>query len=142
MIPQNIRASLRTLAEGLRHSHFTYVSLDTGDTRIVVDTEATSLLVSSDGAVASQGAQVINVDATSPGIFQLSSDWGSRPVIGRSVTAGMLIGTVTVLDEVVEIRTERAGEVIGLLVADGEFVQYGQSLIQLSPESSHTGFEL
>ena len=75
------------------------------------------------------------VEVTSPvlGTFYRAPEPGAAPYVsvGDSVVSGSVLGMVEVMKLFNEVRSDVAGEVIEILVGDGEMVEYGQPLLRL-----------
>ena len=55
-------------------------------------------------------------------------------VLGTTVAAGATIGLIEVMKVFASIKTETAGTIERILVANGEFVEFGQTLFWIRPD--------
>jgi acetyl-CoA carboxylase biotin carboxyl carrier protein len=87
--------------------------------------------------VAGEGAAAPGTFITSPfvGTFYQapSPDMEAFVQIGQTVKKGQVVCIVEAMKLMNEIEAESGGKVVEILVKDGEHVEYGQSLIRLSP---------
>ena len=78
------------------------------------------------------------VEITSPlvGTFYERPAPDSEPYVsqGSRVEAGTPVGIIEMMKMFTEVKAERAGTVVQLCVADGQFVEYGEVLMRLRPE--------
>ncbi len=70
------------------------------------------------------------------GTFYAASEPGAEPFVkvGQKVTASTVVGIVEVMKLFNEVEAETDGEIVEILVKDGDFVEYGQSLFLIKPE--------
>jgi acetyl-CoA carboxylase biotin carboxyl carrier protein len=58
---------------------------------------------------------------------------GALPQIGDRIEKGQKIGGVDALGIVTDLEADAAGEVVEVLVAEGDKVQYGQAVLRVRP---------
>lgn len=78
----------------------------------------------------SPAAATFDVCAGVVGVFHLSVP---APVVGQSLDAGAVLGTIESLAIRNDVRVETPGRVEAILVEDGQPVEYGQPLFSLAP---------
>ena len=78
---------------------------------------------------------VVEVRSPLAGIFQVgaASDTPALVRPGSEVEADTIVGFVRVMQEVKPVRAGRRGTVVEVAVQDGQFVEYGQTLLRLAP---------
>lgn len=126
---ESMQHDVRELTENLQRSRFRYLKLDDGASRIVIDVRTPA--GPAQGQPKASDDAALAVLSAALGIFNFASQWQSAAP--GHIRAGDLLGAVTVLDEVVEIRVAEAGRVSCIDVADGDFVEFGQALIHVTP---------
>lgn len=70
------------------------------------------------------------------GSFYAAPEPGAEPFVkvAQKVAAGTVVGIVEVMKLFNEIESEIDGEIVDILVKDGDFVEYGQPLFIVKPE--------
>jgi acetyl-CoA carboxylase biotin carboxyl carrier protein len=78
------------------------------------------------------------VCAPAVGTFYHSPDPGKPPfaALGALVEVGQQVGIVEAMKLMLPVQADQAGEVVKVLVADGESVEYGQRLLELRATES------
>jgi len=56
---------------------------------------------------------------------------GGKLSVGQQIGAGERVGTIRSIDRVTEILAQSAGTVKTIIVQDGQFVQYGQTMMDI-----------
>jgi acetyl-CoA carboxylase biotin carboxyl carrier protein len=75
------------------------------------------------------------VCAPAVGTFYHSPDPGKPPFVepGALVEVGQQVGIIEAMKLMLPVQAECAGQVVGMLVADGHAVEYGDQLIEIRP---------
>jgi acetyl-CoA carboxylase biotin carboxyl carrier protein len=75
------------------------------------------------------------VCAPAIGTFYHAPDPGKPPFVvpGALVEVGQQVGIIEAMKLMLPVDAERAGQVVMVLVADGQAVEYGERLIELGP---------
>jgi acetyl-CoA carboxylase biotin carboxyl carrier protein len=80
------------------------------------------------------------VEVTAPivGIFYRSPEPGAAPFaeIGDEVSAGATLGLIEVMKMFNSVTAPVAGRVVGIAAATGDFVEFGQPLLQIAPSAA------
>lgn len=79
------------------------------------------------------GAEGVPVRAPAVGVYRTGKT--TLPA-GANVDAGAVVGHIETLDQRTDVIISRAGFIAGLSVQDGQFVEYGQSLLVISPAAA------
>ena len=87
-------------------------------------------------AAATEG--LVPVTAPMVGKFYAAASPSDPPYVevGSKVTAGATVGLIEVMKVFASIKTETAGVIERILVSSGEFVEFGQPLFLLRPDSA------
>ena len=108
------------------------LELEVGDLRLVV-------LKRGQGAIRpATTPQDFELKSRAVGIFRRAAVQDGLAFVvdaGAVAQADEVLAAIEVLSETEPVRAPRAVEVVSLLVADGEFVEYGQPLMLLRPRS-------
>lgn len=78
------------------------------------------------------------IDAPTVGVFYHAPEPGAPPFVrvGDVVAPGRQVGIVEVMKLMIPVEADRAGRITGVLVANGEQVEYGDPLFSLEPVAS------
>ena len=81
---------------------------------------------------------LVPVTAPMVGKFYAAASPSDPPYVevGSKVTAGATVGLIEVMKVFASIKTETAGVIERILVTNGEFVEFGQPLFLLRPDSA------
>jgi acetyl-CoA carboxylase biotin carboxyl carrier protein len=81
---------------------------------------------------------LVPVTAPMVGKFYAAASPSDPPYVevGSKVTAGATVGLIEVMKVFASIKTETAGVIERILVSNGEFVEFGQPLFLLRPDSA------
>ena len=81
---------------------------------------------------------LVPVTAPMVGKFYAAASPSDPPYVevGSKVTAGATVGLIEVMKVFASIKTETAGVIERILVSSGEFVEFGQPLFLLRPDSA------
>lgn len=114
-----------------------------------VDTAAAGVLAGAAPAAAvgapsgSAGAAVpltpsARIDAPTVGVFYHAPEPGAAPFVrvGDVVAPGRQVGIVEVMKLMIPVEADRAGRITGVLVGNGDQVEYGDPLFSLEPVAS------
>lgn len=87
---------------------------------------------------ASDGQDLVAVTAPFVGRFHAGGKSGTRalPKAGDKVKQGQVLGTIQTLNIFSEVEATHAGHVAEVKIEDGQAVQYGQVLLQITPDPS------
>jgi acetyl-CoA carboxylase biotin carboxyl carrier protein len=87
---------------------------------------------------AAVGHGLVPVTAPMVGKFYAASSPADPPYVevGTKVAAGATVGLVEVMKVFTSIKTETAGVIERILVSNGEFVEFGQTLFLLRPDAA------
>ncbi|MBB6052091.1 acetyl-CoA carboxylase biotin carboxyl carrier protein [Armatimonas rosea] len=83
------------------------------------------------GTALSQAPKPSFVTAEHVGVFHLA-----RVAVGEKVKAGQPLGQIDTMHLLSDCKAPIAGTIAALLVEEGQPVEYGQALIELTPEAS------
>jgi acetyl-CoA carboxylase biotin carboxyl carrier protein len=88
-----------------------------------------------EGAAPDQG--LLPVTAPMVGKFYAAPSPSDPPFVlpGTKVAAGATVGLIEVMKVFASIKTETAGVIERILVSNGQFVEFGQTLFWIRPES-------
>nr|WP_184940225.1 acetyl-CoA carboxylase biotin carboxyl carrier protein [Planomonospora venezuelensis] len=89
-------------------------------------------------AEAARDAALHEVTAPLVGTFYVAPEPGAGPFVKRGdrVEAGQTIGIVEAMKLMNPVAAERAGEVVEVLVGDGEPVEFGQCLVRVRTDTA------
>lgn len=123
---------LPALIARLRASRLGEIEVRTADWRIRLrrDTSAIARAAASGVGPAAVGPDALDgsvARSSAVGYFTPASDL----VVGRSVRAGDLLGTIDVLGIVQEVTAPEGGIITAVLAEDGQAVEYGQALAEI-----------
>ncbi|MGR7000449.1 acetyl-CoA carboxylase biotin carboxyl carrier protein [Yinghuangia aomiensis] len=78
------------------------------------------------------------IDAPTVGVFYHAPEPGAAPFVrvGDVVAPGRQVGIVEVMKLMIPVEAERAGRITGVLVGNGDQVEYGDPLFSLEPVAS------
>jgi len=81
---------------------------------------------------------LVPVTAPMVGKFYAAASPSDPPYVevGSKVTAGATVGLIEVMKVFASIKTETAGVIERILVSNGDFVEFGQPLFLLRPDSA------
>ena len=111
-------------------SPFARLELALGPVRLAVDRAPATVARSVDPLPIPDAVQVA---APRLGIFQAGREPGAPAFVqpGTRVAADTTVGIVRVLQEQTPVKAGVAGTVLDVLVGDGQFVEYGQTLLRV-----------
>lgn len=79
------------------------------------------------------------IEVTSPmvGVFYIAPEPGADPFVAKGdlIEPDTTVGIIEVMKVFTSIRAEKTGRVVRCLVENGDFVEFGQPLLLLQPES-------
>lgn len=84
-------------------------------------------------APANAGEETVAIVAPMLGIFQAGLQANAKPLVrpGDTIGEDTVIGTIRVRRKFNPVRAGRHGTVAAVLVRDGDFVEYGQALLEV-----------
>lgn len=125
------QTDIAAMLAAFERSNFERLTLQVGPTR--VSANRASSAAPSTFAPASAGRERVAVAAPMLGIFQAGLEAKAEPLVrlGDAIDADTVIGSILVRREVHPVRAGRPGTVAEVLVRDGDFVEYGQALLQV-----------
>jgi len=88
--------------------------------------------------IAAADAGLVPVTAPMVGKFYAAASPSDPPYVevGSKVAVGATVGLIEVMKVFASIKTETAGVIEKILVTNGQFVEFGQTLFLLRPEGS------
>jgi acetyl-CoA carboxylase biotin carboxyl carrier protein len=112
-------------------SEFGHLELVAGSVRIVVNRALPSAASSVDSV-----PDTVEIVAPLLGMFQAGPEPGAPAFVcpGTRVEAGTTVGIIRVLQDVTTVPAGLRGTVADVLVQDGQFVEFGQTLLRLRTE--------
>jgi acetyl-CoA carboxylase biotin carboxyl carrier protein len=152
---------VREILKLFEQSSFDFLQLQHGDRKITVSkggyrAETASAVAAAPSASAVQPVAPAAVPATRPAAPAVAAD-GLVPVtapmvgkfyaaaspadppyvqVGTQVAVGATVGLIEVMKVFASIKTETAGTIEQILVGNGEYVEFGQTLFLLRPEGA------
>jgi acetyl-CoA carboxylase biotin carboxyl carrier protein len=133
---------VRSLATVMRQTAITELDVELGSVSVRlrrpeldVDLEPGIMAASDDGTAGDAVAADYVITAPMIGTFYASPTPGALPFVreGDDVFVGQAIGIIEAMKIMNEIAADRAGTVTGMLVANGQPVEYGSPLLRLAP---------
>lgn len=81
------------------------------------------------------GEDLRHICAPTVGVFYHAPEPGAPPFVteGAAVTPGQQIGLIEAMKLFLPVEAEHGGQVVAVLVADGQAVEYGEPLLALAP---------
>lgn len=137
--PQGIEALtaeiLPALIARLRASRLGELEVRSGDWRVRLRRDPAASIRSTAGGAATSASEA---DRETTGSVARSTAVGyfipaPELVVGATVQAGDLLGTVDVLGITQEVTAPAGGIVAGVLAEEGQAVEYGQALVEVDP---------
>jgi acetyl-CoA carboxylase biotin carboxyl carrier protein len=118
------------LLQIFRSSPFARLELALGPVRLAVNRAPASVARPVDPL-----PDAVQVAAPRLGIFQAARESGAPAFVqpGTRVEADTTVGIIRVMQDQTLVKAGVAGTVVDVLVGDGEFVEYGQTLLRLCP---------
>lgn len=83
------------------------------------------------GSATPTASKVTSLCAEHVGVFHRGA-----VAVGDRVKAGQVLGQIDTMRLLSDCKAPRAGTIVGLLVDEGQPVEYGQPLIELGPEEN------
>jgi len=79
---------------------------------------------------------LIYIRAEMVGTFYHASEPGARPFVaeGDVIEPGQQVGILEAMKLMTPVKADLSGRIAGILVADGEAVEYGQPLLTVEPD--------
>ncbi|MCC7327253.1 MAG: biotin/lipoyl-binding protein [Burkholderiales bacterium] len=133
MIARVTQEDLVDILQAFEASGFTRLELTLGPLRV-----AAKRVGAADGGGVESLASAAQVVAPLLGIFQAGSHSNAPALVrpGTRVQADTIIGFISVMRKLTAVKAGRRGTVAQVLVEDGQFVEYGQTLLQVSTQSA------
>jgi acetyl-CoA carboxylase biotin carboxyl carrier protein len=136
----------RDLVKRLEGSTVQRFSVEAGDTKIEIERRA-GVVVADAAAGGADGAATAATDGAEPaadghaikaplvGTFYRSSQPGAPPFVneGDTVDAGQTVGIVEAMKLMNQVQADVAGKVSKILVEDGQWVEFEQTLLLIEP---------
>ena len=127
---------IRDILEAFGSSGFAHLELTVGSVRVAVNRASAAAVPSVDLL---QGTA--QIAAPLLGMFQAGPESGAPAFVqpGTKVQAGTTIGIIRVMQNQTAVKAGLRGTVVDVLVQDGQFVEFGQTLLRVSTESVAQG---
>jgi biotin carboxyl carrier protein len=89
-------------------------------------------------AIPTPASGVVAVTAPTVGKFYAAASPADPPYVqvGSTVAVGSTIGLIEVMKTFTAVKAESAGSIEQILVASGDYVEFGQSLFMLRPSNA------
>lgn len=81
--------------------------------------------------------EMVTIVAPHLGTFQAGREAGAAPLVrpGDRIEDETVIGMIRVRRTVIAVQAGRRGTAEAMLVSDGDFVEYGQALLEVRPDA-------
>jgi len=122
---------IAAMLAAFERSDFERLAVQAGSTRVT----ASRTFSKPDDPPASAGRDIVTVAAPMLGIFHAGLEADPKPLVrpGDLVGEDTVIGAIRVRRKLNPVKARRRGRVAAILVRDGDFVEYGQALLELDP---------
>ncbi len=136
MTPSLTQDDIMDILEAFGDSGFAHLDLTVGSIRVSVNQTSTSAAPCVD--VPADSEEVV---APLLGMFQAGPEAGAPAFVkrGSMVQADTTIGFIRVMHDLTPVKAGLRGTVLDVLVQDGQFVEFGQSLLRVGTESAAPG---
>lgn len=123
---------IRDILQAFEHSGFSHLELTLGSVRIAANQVSKSATCHDD-----LRHETVPVNAPLLGMFQAGFEPGEPAFVrpGAHVESDTTIGIIRVMENHMSVKAGQRGMVVEVLVQDGQFVEYGQPLLRVSPTS-------
>jgi len=133
---------IKDLMQSVDASGFTTFKYNTEDCSLVLKKGTTSLVTTSPSLTiadkpiskpATDEERIVEITAPSVGTFYKSSEPGAEAFVevGSVVKENTIVCILEAMKLFTEIEAEVSGEIVEILVKDGDFVEYGQPLFKV-----------
>ncbi|WP_346900555.1 hypothetical protein [uncultured Roseibium sp.] len=130
MYPEFAEADLAEIVAGFRTSRFTRLDLRTETVRLAIqDGEVERAAEAVTHEIDESRTAIVSADLL--GTFRFADGSSPASLASAQLKPETVIGTITVLDESVEVKAGTCGTVSRIDVEDGAFVEYRQPLLRL-----------
>jgi biotin carboxyl carrier protein len=118
------------------HSASTHLDLTVGSTRVVANRQAAPAISAID-----LPRSTAHVVAPILGVFQAAPEQGAPAFVepGSQVETDTTIGLIRVMQNRTAVKAGLCGKVMDIAVTDGQFVEFGQTLLRVNTNSAASG---
>jgi acetyl-CoA carboxylase biotin carboxyl carrier protein len=121
---------IREILQAFELSAYAHLELTVGPVQLAADRAAALPPASSPAATACVAAPLL-------GVFQTAAEPGAPALVelGAVVKPDTVVGFIRTLDQSTAVVAGVDGTVVDLPVPDGQFVEFGQTLLRISPSA-------
>lgn len=133
MMQRVTQTDILDILQAFEHSGFAHLELVFGSVRVAVNRASAA-------AVGSVALLTPTTEVVAPllGVFQAGPESGAPAFVqpGTKVQTDTTVGIIRVMQNATAVKAGLRGTVVDVPVQDGQFVEFGQTLLRVSTESA------
>ena len=128
------RQDILDILDAFGQSHFARLELAFGSVRVAANRAPAAAAA----PPLDRPRATVPVAAPGLGVFQQGPQAGAPPLVrpGAEIQPGSVVGFIRTLEDLTAVTAGLPGTVVEVAVQDGQFVEFGQTLLQVSPHAA------